>query len=38
MLSLDILEKGKTDFCLQNSFSYTADVKPIVNKNWFEFI
>ena len=38
MLSLDILEKGQKDFCLQNSFSYSADVKPIINKNQFEFI
>ena len=38
MLSLDILEKGKKDFCQQNTFPYSADVKPIINKNQFEFI
>ena len=38
MLSWDILEIDKTYFCLQNSFSYSADVKPIINKNRFEFI
>ena len=38
MLSSDILEKGKKDFCLQNSFPYSADVKPIISKNQFEFI
>ena len=38
MLSLDILEKGKKDFCQQNTFPYSADVKPIINKNHFEFI
>ena len=38
MLGWDILEKGKTEFCLQNSFSYSAYVKPTVNKNQFEFI
>ena len=30
--------KGQKYFCLQNSFSYSADVKPIVNKNRFKFI
>ena len=25
----------KKKFCLQNSFSYSADVKPIINKNQF---
>ena len=38
MLSWDILEKGKKDFCLKNIFPYSADVKPIINKNQFEFI
>ena len=38
MPSLYILEKGQKDFSLQNSFSYSADVKPIINKNHFEFI
>ena len=38
MLSKDILEKGQKGFCLQNSYSFLADVKPIVNKNQFEFI
>ena len=38
MPSKDILEKGIKDYCLQNSFSYAADVKPIINKNQFEFI
>ena len=38
MLSYDILEKRQKDFSLQNSFSYSADVKPIINKNQFEFI
>ena len=38
MLSKDILEKGKKYFCIQNSFSYSADVKPLKNKNWFDFI
>ena len=37
MLSKDILEKGQKDFYFQNSFSYSADVKPIINKNQFEF-
>ena len=32
------LEKGQKDFFLQNIFSYSADVKPMINKNWFEFI
>ena len=34
----NILEKGKKDFCLQNNFSYSAEVKPKINKNRFEFI
>ena len=38
MLSWDILEKGKKDFCQQNSFSNSADDKPIMNQNKFEFI
>ena len=38
MLSKDILEKGKTEVCLQNRFSYSPDVKPIINKNQFQFI
>ena len=29
--------KGQNYFCLQNSFPYSADVKPTVNKNHFEF-
>ena len=32
-----IIEKGKNDFYLQSSFSYSADVKPIINKDQFEF-
>ena len=32
------LEKAQKDFFLQNSFSYSADAKPMINKNWFEFI
>ena len=33
MLSKEILEKGQNEFFLQNSFSYSADVKPVINKN-----
>ena len=38
MLYYDILEKGKKDFYLQNTFPYSADVKPKINKNQLEFI
>ena len=38
MIRKDILEKDQKDFWLQNSLSYSAGVKPIINKNQFEFI
>ena len=25
-------------FCFQNAYPYSADVKPTINKNWFQFI
>ena len=37
MLKLGHFRKWQKDYCLQNSFSYSADVKPIINKNRFEF-
>ena len=30
--------KGQKYFCLQNIFPYSDDVKPIMNKNQFEFV
>ena len=30
--------KGQKRFLFANSFSYSTDVKPIINKNRFEFI
>ena len=38
MLYLGISEIGKTYFCFQKQFPYSADVKPIVNKDQLDFI
>ena len=38
MLSSGILEVGKNIFAFKNDFLYSADVKPTVNKNRFDFI
>ena len=38
MLSQDIFEKGRKGFFLQNSFSYSAAAKPMIDKSRCEFI